>query len=117
MSSDNSAADPVGLLAEEFVRRYRRGERPSLSEYTQRYPEYAVRIGQVFPLMALMEEAGSSVDSCQNQTDEAARNDRWHFHTELPGTDAWAMNERLIGSPGVYPRWRRVPNEMHRNLE
>jgi WD40 repeat protein/serine/threonine protein kinase len=56
MSLDNSA-DPVGRLAEDFMARYRRGERPSLSEYTRGHPDLAERIRQVFPMMVLMEEA------------------------------------------------------------
>ena len=40
----SAAADPVGMLAEEFVARYRDGERPPLSEYTDKYPEHAERI-------------------------------------------------------------------------
>jgi WD40 repeat protein/serine/threonine protein kinase len=68
MASDHSSLDPVGQLAEEFVARYRRGERPPLSEYIERYPEHAERIRRVFPLMVLMEEAGSGVDSSLGAT-------------------------------------------------
>jgi len=57
MSDADSAIDPVAALAEDFVARYRRGERPALAEYTRQYPELAERIRQIFPLMALMEEA------------------------------------------------------------
>jgi eukaryotic-like serine/threonine-protein kinase len=42
-------------LAEEFLARYRRGERPSLREYTDRHPDLAAEIRQVFPAMAMME--------------------------------------------------------------
>jgi hypothetical protein len=34
MDSSDSDRDPVEELAEEFVARYRGGERPALSEYT-----------------------------------------------------------------------------------
>jgi eukaryotic-like serine/threonine-protein kinase len=57
MSDADSAIDPVAALAEDFVARYRRGERPALAEYTRQYPELSERIRQIFPLMALMEEA------------------------------------------------------------
>jgi serine/threonine protein kinase/WD40 repeat protein len=46
-------------LAEEFADRYRRGERPSLYEYTQKYPELADQIRELFPALAVMEELGS----------------------------------------------------------
>jgi WD40 repeat protein/serine/threonine protein kinase len=51
--------DPVSHLAEDFLARYRRGERPALSEYTDRHPELAERIRHLFPLLVLMEQAGS----------------------------------------------------------
>ena len=41
--------DRVGRLAEEFVARYRRGERPSLEEYTSEYPELTDEIRERFP--------------------------------------------------------------------
>jgi WD40 repeat protein/serine/threonine protein kinase len=58
VTNDDSAIDPVGPLAEDFVARYRKGERPPLSEYIAKHPELADRIRQVFPLLAVMEEAG-----------------------------------------------------------
>jgi serine/threonine protein kinase/WD40 repeat protein len=50
--------NPVDELAEEFVERYRRGERPAVSEYTQRHPELAQEILEVFPALVMIEEAG-----------------------------------------------------------
>jgi len=46
---------PVEILAEEFVERQRRGERPSLSEYTRRHPELAEAIVDLFPALLVME--------------------------------------------------------------
>src|SRR5213082_1900059 len=68
MTDGGSVADPVGQLAEEFMARYRRGERPALSEYTDRYPELADRIRDVFPMMVVMEEADSSSGSSADAT-------------------------------------------------
>ena len=59
MFDSDSEADPLVLLAEEFAERYRRGERPSLSEYTERYPEQAERIRHLFPALVEMEQLGS----------------------------------------------------------
>ena len=36
-------------LAEEFAERYRRGERPGIREYTDRYPDLADEIRELFP--------------------------------------------------------------------
>src|SRR5579885_3182065 len=48
--------DPVEMLAEEFVERRRRGERPSLTEYTSRYPDLAEVIRDLFPALVMMEQ-------------------------------------------------------------
>ena len=52
-----SGADrnPVEMLAEEFVERQRRGECPSLSEYTRKYPALAEAIADLFPALLVME--------------------------------------------------------------
>ncbi len=68
MASDPSIVDPVGRLAEEFVARYRKGERPVLSEYIERYPEHAARIQKLFPMLVLMEQAGSGAEAGTNAT-------------------------------------------------
>ncbi len=59
MSESASSSDLVDDLVEEFLDRYRRGERPSLTEYTGKYPELAERIRTLFPALQVMEEIGS----------------------------------------------------------
>ena len=44
-------------LAEEFAERFRRGERPALKEYTDRYPDLADEIRDLFPAMVRVEQA------------------------------------------------------------
>ena len=53
--------DPIDDLADDFLERYRRGERPSLSEYTDRHPELAERIRAVFPALVALEEVGKAI--------------------------------------------------------
>jgi WD40 repeat protein/serine/threonine protein kinase len=60
--SEASSAIVLGL-AEEFLERYRRGEHPSLKEYTDRHPELAAEIREVFPAMAMMENIALADDS------------------------------------------------------
>src|SRR5215831_20125681 len=55
MSASESHSGVVLELAEEFLARYRAGERPSLREYIERHPELASEIREVFPAMAMME--------------------------------------------------------------
>jgi WD40 repeat protein/serine/threonine protein kinase/tetratricopeptide (TPR) repeat protein len=54
-SRTESRSGLVVELAEEFLDRYRKGERPPLKEYTDRYPEYAHEIREVFPALAMLE--------------------------------------------------------------
>jgi WD40 repeat protein len=56
MSTSASGADPLGRLADEFLERRRRGERPTLTEYAARHPELAKQIRELFPALVLMEE-------------------------------------------------------------
>src|SRR5438105_2102841 len=56
MSDSSSERNPVEELAEEFLERYRRGERPALSEYTTRFPELAEEIRDLFPALVMMED-------------------------------------------------------------
>ena len=58
MSTGDRTADrdPVDVLAEEFVARYRRGERPVLAEYVEGYPELAEQIRELFPALLMMEK-------------------------------------------------------------
>jgi serine/threonine protein kinase len=59
MATQTSGRDPVEKLAEEFAERYRRGERPSLAEYIDKYPELAEQIRDLFPALVEMEQFGS----------------------------------------------------------
>jgi WD40 repeat protein/serine/threonine protein kinase len=43
-------------LVDEFAERYRRGERPSVKEYTDRYPQLAADIRDLFPALAEIEQ-------------------------------------------------------------
>jgi serine/threonine protein kinase/WD40 repeat protein len=60
MAAPSSGRDPLEQLAEEFAQRYRRGERPALTEYTDRYPELADQIRELFPALVEMEQLASA---------------------------------------------------------
>ena len=55
--SESEQYDLLDRLAEEFAARFRRGERPALKEYTDRYPELADDIRELFPAMVKVEQA------------------------------------------------------------
>ncbi len=46
----------LNRLADEFAERYRRGERPSLQEYVDRYPDLADEIREYFAALAEVEQ-------------------------------------------------------------
>jgi eukaryotic-like serine/threonine-protein kinase len=46
----------LNRLGDEFVERYRRGERPSLQEYVDRHPKLADEIREYFPALAEVEQ-------------------------------------------------------------
>jgi WD40 repeat protein/serine/threonine protein kinase len=48
--------DLLAQLADEFVLRFRRGERPSVDEYAKRHPQLSGEIRDVFPAMVAMEQ-------------------------------------------------------------
>lgn len=56
MTESTADRNPVEVLAEEFLERYRRGEHPSLSEYARRHPAWEEEIREVFPAAVLMED-------------------------------------------------------------
>jgi WD40 repeat protein len=56
MSHSESRSLIVMELGEEFLERYRQGQRPALREYIDRHPDLADEIREVFPAMAMMEK-------------------------------------------------------------
>ena len=75
MAASESHSEIVLELAEEFIARYRRGERPSLKEYIDRHPELAAEIRDVFPAMAMMENVALD-DASLEEADGPARPER-----------------------------------------
>jgi eukaryotic-like serine/threonine-protein kinase len=58
MSEADSGPDLLNELAYEFADRFRRGERPSLTEYNGKHPELAAEIRDLFPALVI-EQFGS----------------------------------------------------------
>jgi serine/threonine protein kinase/WD40 repeat protein len=56
MNTASAEPDPLDMLAESFLERYRRGESPSPEEYAAQHPELADRIRALFPTLLAMEE-------------------------------------------------------------
>src|SRR5215469_4591511 len=77
--------ETVEQLAEEFVERYRRGERPSLSEYTARFPEHAEQIRDLFPALVMMEQIAPDSESSPATSAAAPWRQRPGEHPEQIG--------------------------------
>jgi WD40 repeat protein/serine/threonine protein kinase/Flp pilus assembly protein TadD len=68
VGESTSAPDLFNALADEFADRHRRGERPLLSEYADRYPELADQIRELFPALAMIEQFGAGPDQTSRPT-------------------------------------------------
>ena len=53
LSDDFSA---IGLLANDFLARYRDGDRPTVDEYARRHPELSSEIHRMLPLVVSVEK-------------------------------------------------------------
>jgi serine/threonine protein kinase/WD40 repeat protein len=74
MSSSESRSGLVLELAEEFLERHRKGERPQLKEYIDRHPELGAEIKEVLPAMAMMENIAVADESIEEgQLSKVAR--------------------------------------------
>jgi serine/threonine protein kinase/WD40 repeat protein len=60
MNTSSDERNPVELLAEEFLDRKRRGEKPTLREYIDHHPELAAEIRDLFPALLMVEDLGDS---------------------------------------------------------
>ena len=54
MTTSSDARNPVELFADEFLDRKRRGDRPTLQDSLERYPDLAEEIRDLFPALLMM---------------------------------------------------------------
>ena len=62
MSDSIADQDPTDVVAQEFLARRHRGERPTIDEYTARHPALAEAIRAIFPALLLVEDLKPSSD-------------------------------------------------------
>ena len=77
--------DRLAALADEFLRRYRAGEQPTIDEYARNHPKLASEIRDLFPAMIAMEQPGFG-----------------------PALDLAAPAERVGGTVGRYKLLERI---------
>jgi eukaryotic-like serine/threonine-protein kinase len=73
MGESISPSDVFNELAYEFAERLRHGERPSLTEYTERHPELADDIRDLFPTLVIVEQLGSAGDKQSDPTTDRSQ--------------------------------------------
>src|SRR5262249_5210399 len=56
MSEPTADRDPIEMLADSFLARFRRGERPSVEEYAAQHPELADDIRELLPALVMLEQ-------------------------------------------------------------
>ena len=63
MSDSTVDRDPIEVLADSFLARFRRGERPSIEEYAAQHPELAEEIRSLLPALVMLEQEKSIAGS------------------------------------------------------
>jgi hypothetical protein len=111
LSEESTGFDPVEELVEAFLERYRRGERPSLTEYAANHPEYAERIRALFPALAVMEELGSrGGEETGSQAREVA------MQAPLPQRLGDYLLLRPVGSGGMGVVYEAIQESLGRHV-
>jgi serine/threonine protein kinase/WD40 repeat protein/Flp pilus assembly protein TadD len=108
MIETHAERDPLDQLAESFLERYRAGECPSLTEYTERYPELAEEIRELFPALVVMEKArpkGGESDNVPEESDQAIPAQLGDYHIL-----------REVGRGGMGVVFEAVQESLHRHV-
>jgi hypothetical protein len=103
MTDSASDQDPLGPLADEFLQRHRRGERPDVTEYTRRHPERADEIRALLSALLVLEDVrpGPPAQEPERAGAEDVPSERLGGSTGWSGRSAgaaWASSTRRCRS-------------------
>jgi len=106
---DDGVRHPVDILAEEYAEKLRRGERPAISEYEKKHPEYASLIRTVFESIATVERISS-----QKLSDSATFPQTARQTTPQVLGDFQILRE--IGRGGMGVVYEAIQQSLHRRV-
>ena len=66
MSEETVGRDPIDLLADEFVRRHRSGEHPTIEQFAEEHAAFADEIRDLFPMIVDIEQLKEPHDGPAN---------------------------------------------------
>ncbi len=69
----SSQIDLIEQLADEFAERQQRGEKPSVGEYIEQYPDLASEIREVLPALVMMEQVVPLSEDLKEPTSDGRR--------------------------------------------
>ena len=74
MNEQELAASPETMdeVADEFLKRYRQGKRPSITEYVHAHPGLAAEIRELFPTLIVLEQLGPRQEEIAGQQNGTA---------------------------------------------
>jgi serine/threonine protein kinase/tetratricopeptide (TPR) repeat protein len=75
MPASDDSQSPVELLADEFLARCKRGEKPTIKEYCDRHPELAGEIRDVFEAVLMVEDLKPGSDDVSGSFGESVQID------------------------------------------
>jgi eukaryotic-like serine/threonine-protein kinase len=73
MLSSIDERGPVEILADEFLARCKRGEKPTIKEYCDRHPDLAEEIRDVFEAVLMVEDLKPEVDEVSGSAGESVK--------------------------------------------
>src|SRR6516162_7368134 len=78
MSASSDERGPVNLLADEFLARCKRGEKPTIKEYCERHPDLADEIRDVFEAVLMVEDLKPGSDDVSGSLGDSVQGKRLH---------------------------------------
>src|SRR5262245_66472017 len=73
MSTSGDVRGPVELLADEFLVRLKRGDKPTIGEYCAKHPDLAEEIRDVFEALLMVEDLKPGPDEASGSISDSVR--------------------------------------------